>query len=125
VGQYEFAFAEDETAVGTERNSIISLTSERFVPLTSRQTISGGLDLHRRGLDEVRAHVRYGVSLWGRANTLRHGDLRFETQIDRSFLVGPDSDRSASSAARAGFAFRNAWGVARLDFEYVGWRDHE
>jgi hypothetical protein len=55
---------------------------------------------------------------------VQHGDLRLEAQLDRSYLFGRD-DRSASSSARVGVAFRNEWGLIRLDFEYVGWREQE
>ena len=113
----------DDTAIIRDENTLLSLTSERFLPVTGRQTISGGLDLHRRGIDEVRAHGKYALSLWDPRSS--RGDLWFEVEADHIWLDGFGSDGTGGSSARAGLAFRNAWGLLRLDFEYVGRRDGE
>lgn len=123
AAENEFAFAGESGAIVRDQRTVLSVTTDRFIPITARQTMTGGVDLHRRGLDEVRAHAGYGASLWN-PNTER-GDFRFEAQIDRTWLRGPAGARTAVSSVRTGLAFRNAWGLLRLDFEYVGWRDRE
>lgn len=123
AAESEFAFPRQDGGLVFHDRTVLSLTADRYIPVTWRQTLTAGADLHRRGIDEARAHAGYSASLW-KPNTER-GDFRFEAQIDRTWLLGPGSARTAVSAARAGFAFRNAWGLLRLDFEYVGWRDSE
>ncbi|HEU4520873.1 MAG TPA: hypothetical protein VFT12_02655 [Thermoanaerobaculia bacterium] len=122
--QYESSLIDDFSELRTDKATNYAITSERFFALSRRQALSAGLDLHRRGLDEVRAHGSYSINLWSREKTLRLGDLHFETGLDRSWLRS-SVGRRASSTASAGLVYRNAWGVVRLDFEYVGWRNHE
>ena len=60
-----------------------------------------------------------------RTPALRYGDLRFELSYDRIILhthAGPNHDTTSRGEGRAGIAYRNAWGVAHLTFEYIGWR---
>ena len=124
VAETEFAISSpDDTEIVRDENTLLSLTSERFLPITDRQTISGGIDLHRRGVDEIRAHAKYAMSLWNPRSSI--GDLWFEVEADRIWLHGFGSDGAGGATGRAGLAFRNAWGLLRLDFEYVGRRDGE
>jgi len=62
----------------------------------------------------------YSASLWNRERTIHTGDLRLEVEVNRNFLRYADA--TSYGTARAGLAFRNAWGVVRVDFRYLGWR---
>lgn len=97
--------------------------ARRYWELTPRNSASAGataVTRYSNDLREYQIRFGYGADLWGRNRSLRHGDLRFELDLARNFLDYPDD--VSYGVGTAAFAFRNAWGVVRLEFEYTGWR---
>lgn len=114
------------TLLGRVKIDEYRATLEHSWPVTRSQALTlgaSGYEFDRR-IDQYRAFARYSVDLWSRERTLRWGDLRFELEGDR-FLSALDDQYSAESTARAGFAYRTAWGVLRMNFQYTGWRQPE
>jgi outer membrane protein assembly factor BamA len=93
----------------------------RYKPLTSHQSIFGGVDTYTRQSAhgyEVDPHVGYAVTLLSRP-LLGYSELRFEAETGRS--IYRYTTNASFGYARAGLAIRNSWGVARIDFRYTGW----
>lgn len=96
----------------------------RYWDLTPVQSISLAGDVltdNDREFQTYQLRGGYSANLWGRQRTLEYGDLRFEAEGER--ILRRFDESVSYGTARAGLAFRNAWGVVRLDFRYVGWRD--
>lgn len=100
----------------------------KYWQLGSQQTISAGSQfqtLFANVQSEWTLHGGYAAMLIPRTTAQRAGDLRFELTYDRIILhthAGQDHDTISRGEGRAGIAYRNAWGVAHLTFEYIGWR---
>jgi hypothetical protein len=116
------------TELGRVKHDEYRLTAERSWSLTPRHAVTAGgsgLEIDRR-LTEWRAFARYSIDLWGRERTLRNGDLRLELEADREFSKQKAQffprPWSAESTARLSVAYRNVWGVVRLEFTYNDWR---
>ena len=95
----------------------------KYWELTQLQSISlGGVarTINDRDYEEIEAHLAYSANLLGRVRGMRDGELRFEAETERIILRYADT--SSYGTARAGLAFRNSWGVVRLDLRYIGWR---
>jgi hypothetical protein len=98
---------------------------ERSWSLTSSQALTAGgsgADFDR-SIRRYRAFGRYSVDLWGRERTIAAGDLRLEVEGDRLYTRIRNNHFEAHSTARVGLAYRNVWGVLRLDFAYNAWRE--
>jgi hypothetical protein len=97
----------------------------RYWELTPVHSISVSGDIltdNDREFQTYQLRAGYSANLWGRERTIRYGDLRFEAEAERN--LQHFSEASSNGTARAGLAFRNSWGVVRLDFRYVGWRQN-
>lgn len=100
----------------------------KYWQLTNSQSIATGAELQSffgNTYTENTLHAGYAAMLIPRTPALKYGDLRFELTYDRIILHlhSPSShDTSSRGEGRAGIAYRNAWGVAHLTFEYLGWR---
>lgn len=100
----------------------------KYWQLTNAQSISTGAELQSffaNAYTENTLHAGYAAMLIPRTPALKYGDLRFELSYDRVILhlhSQSSHDTSSRGLATAGLAYRNAWGVAHLTFEYLGWR---
>lgn len=104
-------------------NRDAAASAAKYWELTPRQSLSlhgTANTVSDRAYREYQLGAGSSTSLWNRDRTIRYGDLRLEVEAERNFLRYGDA--SSFGTARAGLAFRNAWGVVRLDFRYVGWR---
>src|SRR4051794_7711504 len=100
----------------------------KYWQLGSQQSMSTGGEfatLFANSMTEYHLNAGYAAMLIPRTPALRYGDLRFELSYDRIILhvhAGPNHDTSSRGEGKAGIAYRNAWGIAHLTFEYTGWR---
>lgn len=100
----------------------------KFWQLTNAQSISTGAELQSffaNAYTENTLHAGYAAMLIPRTAALKYGDLRFELSYDRIILhlhSQSSHDTSSRGLGSAGIAYRNAWGVAHLTFQYLGWR---
>ncbi|HEX8153398.1 MAG TPA: hypothetical protein VF698_09750, partial [Thermoanaerobaculia bacterium] len=95
----------------------------RHWALTPAQSVAASVDAVTRGDredQEYTVRAGYAADLLPRRMAQRVGDFRFELEAERVFLQYDEA--SSYGTARAGLALRNTWGVARLDFRYIGWR---
>jgi hypothetical protein len=82
--------------------------------------VFAGADIRYRAENDyldVQARAGYTASLW-RSRSFGYSDLRLLAEADHVRV----RDGGSYAIARAGLALRNAWGVARIDFSYTGWR---
>jgi len=113
----------DGTRFDGRWNRDAGASAAKYWEVTPLQTLALHGSAHSvsdRAYREYQIGGGYSASLWDRERTIRHGDLRVELEAERNFLHYGDATSYAT--ARAGLAFRNAWGVVRLDFRYLGWR---
>jgi hypothetical protein len=110
------------TLTGRVKIDEYRLTAERSWPIARTQAVTAGAAAREYDsrFQQYRGYVRYSVDLWGREQTIRWGDLRLEIEGDRE-LASVNDDHYMHSTARVGFAYRGAWGVLRMNFQYVGW----
>lgn len=96
-----------------------------LTPLHAMTLGATGADTDHR-LMNARGFARYSIDLWGRERTLRAGDLRLELEADRQFqhIRSRPIPRpwTSQSTARVSLAYRNVWGVLRLELTYNDWR---
>jgi hypothetical protein len=111
--------------IGRVKIEELKATAERSWPLTPSQalTLGGSGSDYDQVIREYRAFARYSIDLWGRERTLRDGDLRLEISADRTFTHVQRPPWSTETVVRAGIAYRNVWGVLRLDASYSGGRE--
>ncbi len=91
-----------------------------YFELTPHQSVSAGLTGLRVPDTDYKSggvNAGYSASLWN-SRAGGYSDLRFQIGVGRFW----DNTHSSSGRLLAGLAFRNAWGVARFDFQYFGWR---
>jgi hypothetical protein len=95
----------------------------RYWSVTPRQSFHSSADLltiNDRAYQEYTLVGGYTADLWRSAPASDAGQMRFEAELERNLLHYGDA--GSYGKARLGLAFRNRWGVARLDFQYIGWR---
>ncbi|HWS72342.1 MAG TPA: hypothetical protein VN605_09515 [Thermoanaerobaculia bacterium] len=101
----------------------LAAQARRYWELSPSQSISAGASgftLERHKYQQYQLQAMYSAELFEGRRASRLGDVRFELEADRNLLHY--SDHSSYGTLRAGLALRNAWGIARLDFQYLGWR---
>lgn len=73
--------------------------------------------------NERRLRVGYSGKLFDRDLTLRWGDLRFDAEAERIWMGVMGRPLESRTTVSGGISYRNRWGIARFELEYLGWRD--
>lgn len=111
--------------IGRVKIEELRMTAQRSWPLTQAQSISlgGSGNDYDQMIREYRGFARYAIDLWRPERILRDGDLRLELSADRTFTQVQDLPWWTETVVRAGVAYRNVWGVVRLNASYSGGRE--
>jgi hypothetical protein len=110
----------------TRRTRDVSAEAARYWALTPRQSVHAASELTIRGgaaADDWSLRLGYSGSLRGRRAPQRYGDIHVELTAERVFYDFRGRPTESYAVVAAGLACRNRWGVARFQFQYLGWRN--
>jgi hypothetical protein len=88
------------------------------------RSLSSGGEVSRRSKEnEFVVEGGYSASLWGREQTMRLGDLRLQTTVDRHLIrFTTVHSQTSYSTLGVGIAYRGQWGIVSAGVSYLGFR---
>lgn len=122
----EEPFARPEGGKGVRQSRDVNARLARYWDLTPRQSVFAGAELESHfGWSQLARSARLGYTagLLNRDQSLRYGELRFDAAVERVFYNNRGRPIESYATISTGLSYRNRWGIARFDFEYLSWRN--
>lgn len=111
---------------GAVQTRDVTAAAVRYWDVTPRQSLLTGGEFETFGgwrQNERRARIGYSGKLLDRDQSLRWGDLRFDAAVERIYYATRGEALESRTILSGGISYRNRWGIARFEVEYLGWRD--